>query len=206
MSLACYGISTEGFSGSASQINVASSPWPAVLDLETSARIHCIPQSEQVTVGLESILARSPRGWVQEYLNQDWTYRQEHILKRMDSFGPHAVLILGSNATDRLEEFKNYDHGWDSGKGEPLSQISIAFVDTFANKYSELRNRVPSLFLTREGNLQLSWEDEDGQPVEVEFFPDRLEYYVGRTEEEGAINIDPENPTEAFQQLIKIIS
>jgi len=89
------------------------------------------------------------------------------------------------------------------GRWKPLSTITIALVDVFANKYSEFGQVAPSLFFTREGNRQLSWEDKEGRPLEVEFFPEKLEFYVGRTDEEGSINIAPENPIKALEQLIE---
>ena len=45
----------------------------------------------------------------------------------------------------------------------------------------------PSVFFTDDGSISLLWEDKNGKDVEIEFFPDRVEYYVEAKGEEGEI-------------------
>ena len=98
----------------------------------------------------------------------------------------HAQDVLGDNGVARFELFKEYKKGWDAGHGVPLAQISVAVMESFIAFYSEF-NSEPSLFLTTEGNIQLGWEDNDDQIIEVEFLPDRIEYYIEALDEERSI-------------------
>lgn len=42
--------------------------------------------------------------------------------------------------------------------------------------------------MTGDGNLSISWEDREGKIIELEFFPDKIEYYIEIEEDEGVIN------------------
>jgi len=97
--------------------------------------------------------------------------------------------IIGENGLYRFEEFKRYPRGWDGGHGKPLSHRSITSLETFLRQLPELAIRQPSLFLTHQGNLQLGWEDKLGNVVELEFFPDKVEYYLESLNEEGMVDL-----------------
>jgi hypothetical protein len=107
------------------------------------------------------------------------------VIKYTDDLSDKSKNILGENGVSRFYDFLLYDEGWDFGRGEPLSKYSIAILDIFLNLFEDLRKREPSLFLTRSGNLQLSWEDDLEQIIEVEFFPNKIEYYIESNDEEG---------------------
>jgi len=49
------------------------------------------------------------------------------------------------------------------------------------------------LFLTHQGNLQLGWEDVSRNVVELEFFPDRIEYYIELLNEEGSVGLQDQS-------------
>jgi len=51
----------------------------------------------------------------------------------------------------------------------------------------ELRQFQPSLFFTLEGNLELGWEDRNGQAIEIEFYPDKIEYFIESLNEESSV-------------------
>jgi hypothetical protein len=112
------------------------------------------------------------------------------------TLGETAGNILGENGIRRFGEFVRYERGWDLGSGEPLSSRSVAFVNAFLNRLPELGAFRPSLFLTHEGNLQLGWEDREGNTIEIEFGPDKVEYYLQGSGEERTIGL------EALPQLI----
>lgn len=97
--------------------------------------------------------------------------------------------IIGENGVRRFEEFKRYAEGWDYGRGRPLSAHSVATLEAFLRQVPELAAQEPSLFLTHDGNLQLGWEDAAGGAVELEFFPDRVEYYIESLQEEDSVGL-----------------
>jgi len=103
-----------------------------------------------------------------------------------ETLGFQAKQVLGLNAVKRFDLFKQYKSGWDVGRGLPLSLHSVAVMEAFISFFNDFRQE-PSLFLTPEGNLQLGWEDKDNNSVEIEFFPDRIEYYIESFDEEQAI-------------------
>ena len=99
--------------------------------------------------------------------------------------------VLGSHGVSRLDEFRHYCQGWDNGKGTALSPASEKRFTTFLRKFaSELGKVRPSVFLTREGNLQLGWEDKSSKAVEVEFLPDHIEVFIESSNEEGTLRIE----------------
>jgi hypothetical protein len=99
---------------------------------------------------------------------------------------------LGPRGWGRVHHFRNYyQSGWGEQHGQVLSPKALeAFfrfleaVDFPAAKTS------PSVFLTDKGGVELSWEDADGRPVQVEFTRERMEYYREATGEEGTMGHD----------------
>lgn len=118
-------------------------------------------------------------------------YGEQHrtIIVSTDRLDDRAASALGENGIKRFKEFQQYKEGWDSGTGKPLSLRSVAVLEFFMNSFTGFPEE-PSLFFTRDGNLQLGWEDASGKTVEFEFFPDQIEYYIEAKNTEGRINID----------------
>lgn len=203
----CF-ISSEG-SASSTQVYANECPWHSPSDPMNQIVLKCRRGEEAfriISTPFVSKISGSPPEWLDEHPFFSWTNPLRQIVQRTDVLEGHVRKILGSENESRLEEFKLYEKGWDSGKGESLSKESIAILNCFVNKLPDFGLTPPSLFLTRSGNLQLSWEDNSGSPIEVEFFPDRIEYYVARTEEEGSVEIDLENPIQGLEQIIQKIS
>ena len=67
----------------------------------------------------------------------------------------------------------------------------------------ELKPFHPSLFLTLKGNLSLGWEDKNGQSIEVEFYPDKAEYFIESLNEESAVKLS--NIFELTEKLRKLL-
>lgn len=130
-------------------------------------------------VGLETWLSATKSFSATEY---------ELYFVETETLGFQTKQVLGSNATKRFELFKQYKSGWDVGRGLPLSPRSVAVMESFISFFSDFKQE-PSLFLTLEGNLQLVWEDKDNRPIEIEFFSDRIEYYIESLDEEQAISL-----------------
>ena len=119
----------------------------------------------------------------------------------IDEPNEDIVKIIGENGIQRFEQFKKYSEGWDFGIGKPLSSYSVASFKLFCKHLSEPILDEPSLFLTREGNLQLGWEDKEGIKIEIEFFPNKIEYYIEALDDEGEVDL-----THIFQLVDKLKS
>ncbi|MFO0795013.1 MAG: hypothetical protein U0586_13260 [Candidatus Brocadiaceae bacterium] len=113
----------------------------------------------------------------------------ELVIVNTDQLSKKTATILGKNGLERFEAFKKYSKGWDGGFGVPLSNRSIAVMEYFISQFSNFQSE-PSLFLTPNGNLQLGWENSHGQVIEMEFYPDKIEYYMEACEIEGKVNLD----------------
>jgi hypothetical protein len=118
----------------------------------------------------------------------DWSsLKIEPLAKSVDELGEDIIKIIGENGIQRFEQFKKLTEGWEFGTEKPLSAHSIASFKLFSEQFSEPLPNEPSLFLTREGNLQLGWEDNDGNKIELEFFADKIEYYIEARDDEGEV-------------------
>lgn len=131
----------------------------------------------------------------------EWETEEDRI-KPTDNLSIKSLTIIGDNGLKRFEEFIQYRDGWDFGIGETLSSQSIALLDTFINIYFDCFKTEPSLFLTRAGNLQLGWEDKHEKAIELEFFPNKIEYYIESKEEEGEVNIRLDKYLQDFLKVI----
>ncbi len=107
--------------------------------------------------------------------------------KEIFNLSREAITIIGENGKQRFEEFKKYPKGWYGGKGKKLSDWSVSNFERFINSLPELKKFHPSLFFTLEGNLQLGWENRNGQKIEIEFYPDKIEYFIESINEESSI-------------------
>ncbi len=100
-----------------------------------------------------------------------------------------ATAIIGENGKRRFEEFRTYPNGWYGGKGKKISKWSILNFERFVKEIPELKLFRPSLFLTLEGNLSLGWKDKNEQSIEIEFYPDKIEYFIETLDEEASIHL-----------------
>ena len=107
-------------------------------------------------------------------------------LKGTQSLSPKAVALIGQNGLRRFQEFSEYPKGWDGVDSKSLNPLSIASCDFFVNSLAQAP-QVPSIFMTRRGNLQLGWEAHDGSRIELEFLPNKIEYLIG--DDEGTFEI-----------------
>lgn len=102
-----------------------------------------------------------------------------------------AVLLskLGPRGWGRIHEFMHhYGPGWGNGN-RPLSPRALAALCGFLAGFSFPVGITPSVFLTDDGHLELCWEDSVGAAIQLEFGPERVEYYVESRGLEGAIRL-----------------
>lgn len=114
-----------------------------------------------------------------------------------------VIAIIGENAKNRFNEFKTYPNGWYGGQGKKVSRSSVFTFEQFVKSLPELRRARPSLFLTLEGNLSLGWEDRNGQSIEVEFYPDKAEYFIENLNEESETKLS--NIFELAEKIRKLL-
>lgn len=100
-----------------------------------------------------------------------------------------ALSILGENGRQRFDEFKRYPDGWYGGQGRKISKWSLANFERFVRRVPELKLVHPSIFMTLDGNIALGWEDANGKSCEVEFFPDKVEYFIESLNEESSVGL-----------------
>lgn len=74
---------------------------------------------------------------------------------------------VGFLSARRIRKFAEYVEGWDGEDAKVLSSGSAMLLAGFLNQARF--PTTPSFFLTRAGHLALSWEDEEGEIIDVLF-------------------------------------
>lgn len=106
-------------------------------------------------------------------------------LKAIDSVTDRIRDFLGERGVERLEKLMLLEDGWDCGRGEAFSRLSLALLDYFLVLFKTREDKPRSVFLTPEGNIELQWEDEKGNDIVVEFAGEKFEYYFESAGDEG---------------------
>lgn len=85
---------------------------------------------------------------------------------------------LGPRGWGRLYHFRHfYGPGWGEGQGRALSPRAIEAFYNFLERVDFPAGVQPSIFLTDDGGLELSWEDTGGKAVQAAFLPSHVEVY-----------------------------
>ncbi len=84
---------------------------------------------------------------------------------------------LGPLGAQRVRDFQTYPSYWGDGTHRSYSPGALRRVIRFLKGHSFPLDQVPSIFFTHEGGFELEWESESGQPIQVEFAPDRIEVF-----------------------------
>lgn len=95
-----------------------------------------------------------------------------------------AAQLLGENSYERFAKFMSYPDGWGDGFGKKVSPQSVAALQNFLSDGRALPSKT-SLFLRRDGNLQLAWEDTEGCTIELDFFPSEIAFYYEKNDQEA---------------------
>jgi hypothetical protein len=94
---------------------------------------------------------------------------------------------LGARGWGRVHQFRYYfGQGWGESSRPALSPKALDAFFRFLVDVDFPSGKQPSVFLTDEGGLELVWEDEAGQSIQVDFRPKRIEYYRAGCGEEGS--------------------
>jgi hypothetical protein len=95
---------------------------------------------------------------------------------------------LGAKGWGRLHYFRHYySAGWGGGSGKPLSPRALETFYRFLESAKFPEGSVPSVFLTDEGCIEVSWEDPASKAVQVEFRPAEIEFYVEAQQLEDSV-------------------
>jgi hypothetical protein len=111
----------------------------------------------------------------------------------MDDLAVEQALLtkLGARGWGRIHHFRNHYHQpWGERGVAPVSPRALESLSHFVLRATFPHGQIPSVFLTDAGGLELCWEDTDGTARQVEFKPDAIEYFVGRSREEGSVGLD----------------
>lgn len=99
-----------------------------------------------------------------------------------------AKKALREHNVARFAEFAALKDGWHFGQGETMQPDSLVVLESFLSAYSTFPERL-SLFLSEEGNLELAWRSENNETTALEFYADRIGYYIETLEDEGEVEI-----------------
>ncbi|CAG9244882.1 hypothetical protein [Paraburkholderia caribensis] len=111
---------------------------------------------------------------------------------------PAAAASLGAVGVARFESFKELPLGW-SGDGAPIDQQSVAALNAFFEQGATFPTP-PSLFMLKDGALQLVGESKSGGSVEVDFRKGAAYFFVEDSGAEGYVD----TVHEGFDQLVKL--
>jgi hypothetical protein len=122
------------------------------------------------------------------------------IISSTEGYSQKLAEIIGQNGISRIESFKRYQEGWNFGVGNPLSLASLGALEYFISQYNSFECE-PSVFLSDNGNLILGWESVTRGSIELEFWQEKIEYFVEDLNVEGTIGINSYN-IKLFIELI----
>jgi hypothetical protein len=124
--------------------------------------------------------AYGSRGWTGVWGARRKTRLVGSLARRVElNLSPAAQAVIGPEGVARFREFWSYPDGWDFGRGKALTGLSVSRFERFVAEFNDFGGTLPSLFLSRDGNLVLAWEDSNGHRIEVEFSRDTVLFWAG---------------------------
>ncbi|MDA0812209.1 MAG: hypothetical protein O3C21_07485 [Verrucomicrobia bacterium] len=145
---------------------------------------------------LSGTAAVAPAEWHQAIPNR---YSQDTLRVQAEDF--ILAGALGNLGLQRIREFQEYPPGWGDGTHRAYSPAAfrrlLAFVKRFAFPSA---GSPPSVFFTREGGFELEWETGEGETVQVEFAPKRIEvFHAGK-------GVDTQLTTDDIEKVFILLS
>ena len=111
----------------------------------------------------------------------------------MDDLAVEQSLLakLGARGWGRIHHFRNhYNQPWGEQQAAPVSPRALDNLTRFVAAATFPPGKLPSVFLTDAGGLELCWEEAGGAARQIEFKPDGLDYYIAATAEEGSMGLE----------------
>ena len=116
-----------------------------------------------------------------------------------------AFLSFSDENKDKILMFLNTKPGWNFGKGEILSRKAFAYFLMFfydLNEEYNISNLEISTFMGENGSIEASFRNKQNQAFDIEFYENRIEYYIEATNEENMFLTNKSSDKE-IKDLIK---
>lgn len=128
---------------------------------------------------------------IKPIIDHNWTEREQDEPKSVSflDISKATEMVLGLDGVARLNNFREYEAGWNFGDGAPISPRSLSAMEYFINQFFSFQI-IPSIFMSNDGNLLLGWEDSTGKQIELEFFEDSIGYFIESLDEENEIALN----------------
>lgn len=98
---------------------------------------------------------------------------------------------LGDSAWQRFHDFSRWPDGWAGESSQSIAWGTYRNFERFlAATHFGFHAIPPSLFLTDDGHLELSWDAPDGSTISATIHPTGVDYFVESRGEEGSVPAD----------------
>lgn len=134
-------------------------------------------------------IVRSQDEWVSSASTINRKYEKMEFQVAASDLLSSSAKLLGKNSYERFKRFSEYPDGWGGGKGKSVSPQSVAALQSFLSD-GQAFSAEPSIFLRQDGNLQLAWEDAEGNAIELDFLPSRITFFHEKNEQESTFSLD----------------
>jgi hypothetical protein len=106
---------------------------------------------------------------------------------------------LGNDAWQRFHDFSRWPDGWAGPHSRAIAWGTYHNFEKFLDAARFVTSRTPpSLFVTDEGELELTWEARDGSAMNVTLTAEGATYFIESRGEEGEVS--PENLTQLAER------
>lgn len=119
-----------------------------------------------------------------------------HVTSWMESSVPPALsgLVyakLGNTAWQRFFDFSRWPDGWAGVHSQSIAWGTYRNFERFLDAARFATSQIPpSLFLTDEGHIELSWNARNGSAISVTLTPAGADYFVESQSEEQSVQTD----------------
>ncbi len=137
--------------------------------------------------------------WMAPQATLQWTI--PHVTSWMESSVPPELpgLVyakLGDAAWQRFYDFSRWPDGWAGPHSHAIAWSTYQNLGKFLTYARFVTSQTPpSLFVTDDGLLELSWEARDGSAINVTLTPEGASYFIEAKGEEAQV------PSEGLAQL-----
>lgn len=161
----------------------------SVLALSPIQNANCANVTSLRTVGG---IVRSQDEWANTASTINRKYAKMELQVAASDLLPSSATLLGNNSYERFKRFSEYPDGWGGGKGKSVSPQSVAALQNFLSNV-KVFSAEPSIFLKLDGNLQLAWEDLEGNAIELDFLPNEITFFYEKNEQEARFYLDTQS-------------
>lgn len=123
-------------------------------------------------------------------------WMQPHVTSWMETSVPPSLpgLVyakLGDVAWQRFHDFSRWPDGWAGDRSQSIAWGTYHNFERFLDAARFITSQTPpSLFLTDEGHLELSWNARDRSTISVTITPAGADYFMESQGKEGTVQSD----------------